>query len=130
MIARERSRRSMERVVRLIAAASMVTVIGCSTIDEVSTDIGIKDPDFCVRLEATPRANFFEGQPHVVRLLIHPLTDTIGFEEASESSLIAGKAPKGKTGEPVELRVVPGEKRTLTRPLPPGTHWLGVVADY
>lgn len=101
---------------------------------EVSGDLGVdvdaSAPRLCLEVEASERANFYAGQPHVVRLTIHPLTSALGFEQAHVDDLVAGVAPAGVSGEPIVVRVVPGEKRRLTDTLPANTRTLGIVADF
>ncbi len=87
-------------------------------------------PELCLRVSASPSANSYGGQPHAVRLLILPLESTLAFEQASEDSLLAGAAPKGAAGDPIDVRLVPGEERSLTDPLPLTARSLDIVADY
>jgi predicted component of type VI protein secretion system len=97
---------------------------------DVGTDIDPTAPRLCLRISASPRANFHGGQPHVVRLVIYPLESALGFEQASDDSLLAGTKPKGALGEPIDVRVVPGETRSVADPLPAAARSLGIVADY
>ncbi len=97
---------------------------------DLGTDVDVTAPRLCLRVQASPKANFYGGQPHVVRLLILPLTSALAFEQASEDSLLSGAKPQGAAGEPIVARVVPGETRTLVDPVPSNTRSLGVVADY
>lgn len=98
-------------------------------VGDLGTEVDPTAPRLCLRVQASPRANHYGGQAHVVRLLIHPLTSALGFEQASEDALLAGARPNG-AGEPIVARVVPGETRVLVDPVPPGTRSIGVVADY
>ncbi len=97
---------------------------------DVGTDVDPTAPRLCLAVTASPQANFFSGQPHVVRLLIYPLESALGFEQASEDSLLAGQRPKGAAGDPIDVRVVPGETRRIGDPLPANARSLGIVADY
>lgn len=97
---------------------------------DVGTDIDPTSPRLCLRITASPRANFHSGQPHVVRVVIYPLESALAFEQASDESLLAGTKPKGAAGESIDVRVVPGETRSLTDPLPANARSLGIIADY
>jgi len=97
---------------------------------DVGTDVDPTAPRLCLAVSASPRANFFSGQPHVVRLVIYPLESALGFEQASEEALLAGQKPKGAAGDPIDVRVVPGETRRIGDPLPANARSLGIVADY
>jgi predicted component of type VI protein secretion system len=108
-----------------IAAAMSTAEVG-----DLGSDVDPTSPRLCLRVQSGPRANFYENRPHVVRLVIFPLTSALGFEQASESSLLAGGRPQGAAGEPIQARIVPGETRKLADALPPNTRTLGVVADY
>jgi hypothetical protein len=99
-------------------------------VSDLGTDIDPTSPRLCLRVQAGPRANFYENRPHVVRLVIFPLTSALGFEQASESMLLGGGSPQGAAGPPVQARVVPGETRVIADALPAGTRTLGVVADF
>jgi predicted component of type VI protein secretion system len=105
---------------------------GMSTaeVGDLGEDVDPTAPRLCLRVQSGPRANWYEGRPHVVRLVIFPLTSALGFDQAGESSLLAGGRPKGAAGDPIEARVVPGETRKLADSVPPSTRTLGVVADY
>jgi predicted component of type VI protein secretion system len=87
-------------------------------------------PRLCLRVQASPKANFHGGQPHVVKLAIYPLQSALGFEQAHVDDLLGGAKPSGATGDPIVVRVVPGEQRSLEDPLPASTRMLGIVADY
>jgi len=97
---------------------------------DLGTDLDPSAPRLCLRVEASPRANFHGGQPHVVRLSIYPLQSALGFEQAHVDDLLAGASPPGAAGDPIVVRVVPGETRSLEDPVPPSTRTLGIVADY
>lgn len=97
---------------------------------DVGTDVDPTAPRLCLALSASPRANTYAGQPHVVRVVIYPLESALGFEQASEDSLLAGQRPKGALGEPIDVRVVPGETLRIGDPLPASARSLGIVADY
>jgi predicted component of type VI protein secretion system len=87
-------------------------------------------PHICLRLEASPRLNFFSGQPHVVRLGIYPLENEIGFEQASVDGLLRGEKPSGLAGPSIDVTIVPGESREVSNPLPPSATSIGIVADF
>jgi predicted component of type VI protein secretion system len=87
-------------------------------------------PHVCLRLEASPKLNFFSGQPHVVRLAIYPLENAIGFEQASVDGLLRGEKPSGLAGPSIDVTVVPGESREVLNPLPPSADSIGIVADF
>jgi predicted component of type VI protein secretion system len=108
-----------------IAAAMSSAEIG-----DLGTDVDPTSPRLCLHIQSGPRANFYESRPHVVRLVIFPLTSALGFEQASESMLLSGGQPQGAAGEPIQARIVPGETRSLSDTLPANTRTLGVVADF
>jgi predicted component of type VI protein secretion system len=108
----------------------IAATMSSADVGDLGTDVDPTSPRLCVRVQSGPRANFYEGRPHVVRLVIFPLTSALGFEQASESMLLGGGQPQGAAGEPIQARIVPGETRSLTDTLPAGTRTLGVVADY
>jgi type VI secretion system VasD/TssJ family lipoprotein len=87
-------------------------------------------PRLCLRVEASPRLNYFSGQPHVVRLVLYPLESSLAFEQADEDALLRGTQPAGVVGAAIQLKVVPGETRALADPLPPNVRAIGVVADF
>ncbi len=97
---------------------------------DLGIDVDTRAPRLCLEIEASPKANFYAGQPHVVRILIHPLESALGFEQAHVDDLVAGLEPPGSSGDPLVVRVVPGEKRRLTDVLPANTRTLGIVADF
>lgn len=111
-------------------AFQIAAEIKSEAVGDLGTDVDPTTPRLCLRIQSGPRANFYEGRPHVLRLLIYPLSSALGFEQASESMLLGGGQPQGASGEPVQARIVPGETRTLADALPPNTRTLGVVADY
>ena len=108
-----------------IAAAMSSAAVG-----DLGTDVDPTAPRLCLRIQSGRRANFYENRPHVVRLVIFPLTSALGFEQASESMLLSGGKPQGAAGEPIQARIVPGETRALSDALPANTRTLGIVADY
>jgi len=87
-------------------------------------------PRLCLRIEASPRLNFFSGQPHVVRLLLFPLESSLAFEQADPDGLLRGEQPAGLVGAAIQVKLVPGEKRELGDPLPASVRTIGVVADF
>ncbi len=100
------------------------------TAGDLGVDVDSGAPRLCLEIEASPKANFYAGQPHVVRLTIHPLASALGFEQAHVEDLVAGIPPPGVSGDPIVVRIVPGEKRRLTDTLPANTRTLGIVADF
>ena len=87
-------------------------------------------PRMCLEVEASPRLNFFSGQPHVVRIVLYPLESALAFEQASTDALLRGSSPGGLVGSAVQVKVVPGETRQIVDPLPPNVRAIGVVADF
>lgn len=84
----------------------------------------------CFALRASPRLNFFDGQPHVVRLSLLPLESRTGFDQSDEVGLISGEPPNGAMGKPITMRIAPGEERRVNETLPKGARFIGIVADY
>ena len=108
----------------------IAAAMSSASVGDLGTDVDPTAPRLCLRVQSGPRANFYENRPHVVRLVIFPLTSTLGFEQASESMLLGGGKPQGAAGDSIQARIVPGETRGLADALPPNTRTLGVVADY
>jgi type VI secretion system VasD/TssJ family lipoprotein len=90
-----------------------------------------KPVEACLRVNASPNLNLYEGQPHVVTLYLFPLSSTVGFEQTSVDDLLGGATPPGVEGSPVHVAVVPGEvKKKFEDFFPASTTQIGVVADY
>jgi type VI secretion system VasD/TssJ family lipoprotein len=87
-------------------------------------------PRLCLRVEASPRLNFFSGQPHVVRLVLYPLESSLAFEQTGADALLRGAQLAGVVGEAIQLKLVPGETHEFADPLPPNVRAIGVVADF
>jgi type VI secretion system VasD/TssJ family lipoprotein len=87
-------------------------------------------PRLCLRVEASPRLNFFSGQPHVVRLVLYPLESSLAFEQMDPDVLLRGEQPAGVVGAAIQVKLVPGETRELGDPLPASVRTIGVVADF
>jgi type VI secretion system VasD/TssJ family lipoprotein len=84
----------------------------------------------CIRLQASPDLNTYDGQPHVVVLTIYPLQSSLGFNQASSSDLVRGTKPEGLAGNSLQYTVQPGESRMFREEFPGTTRDVGLVADY
>ena len=87
-------------------------------------------PRLCLRVEASPRLNFFSGQPHVVRLVLYPLESSLAFEQMDPDVLLRGEQPAGVVGAAIQVKLVPGETRELGDPLPASVRTIGLVGDF
>lgn len=90
----------------------------------------LKPREVCLRIEAGPSLNLFDGEAHALNLLIYPLTGPAGFEGAPFDDLVAGRGVQGATGPPMSLMLNPGEVREVREVFPPTTGYAGVVANY
>jgi type VI secretion system VasD/TssJ family lipoprotein len=87
-------------------------------------------PRSCLRIEASPNLNVFEGEPHVVVLTFYPLLNSAQFQDSSPRDLLNGEKPAGLSGETWEATVLPGQKSEINEPLPRDTSAVGVLADF
>jgi type VI secretion system VasD/TssJ family lipoprotein len=84
----------------------------------------------CIKLEAKPDLNLFNGQPHPVTLFLYPLNQRLGFEQMGVNDLLEGKDPPGKVGERVSTVVNPGEQRAIEERFSGTAVFIGIVVDY
>jgi type VI secretion system VasD/TssJ family lipoprotein len=112
------------RVLLAIAAGHLALALpGCSSTP--------KPVEACLRVNASPNLNLYDGQPHVVTLYLFPLSSTVGFEQTGVGDLLGGATPPGVEGSPVHVLIAPGEsKKKFEDFFPSSTTQIGVVADY
>jgi type VI secretion system VasD/TssJ family lipoprotein len=91
---------------------------------------GAKPAEVCLSLVASPNLNSFDGQAHVVVVLLYPLQNISAFNTTDPVDLLRGVKPPGLTGDPWEVTVYPGEIKKLEEKLPRDTVFVGVVADF
>jgi predicted component of type VI protein secretion system len=84
----------------------------------------------CVKVQASPNLNLYDGQPHAVTLYLYPLVGTLGFEQASVSDLLEGATPPGVAGPRVPVTIGPSEEQTFEEAFPETAVYTGIVADY
>ena len=86
--------------------------------------------EFCMRVNASPNLNIFEGQAHVVALYVYPLQSSLGFQQLSVGELLTGTSPSGAAGRHLQVTVAPGQELDFKESFPPSTREVGIVADY
>ena len=112
----------MTRAFRLAFALLTLTVgWGCAS-------PGVRQS--CLRVEASPDLNSYDGQPHVTVLYLYPLESALGFEQMTVRELLRGGEPASLTGARRHVTVAPGENRTLRESFPRSTTYVGIVADF
>jgi type VI secretion system VasD/TssJ family lipoprotein len=104
------------------AAAALVGATGCASVT--------KPKEVCIKYEASPNLNIYEGQPHAVTIYLFPLAASAGFEQASVDDLLGGASPPGVVSAPVHFPVSPGQVGRFKDLFPGTTAQIGVVADY
>jgi type VI secretion system VasD/TssJ family lipoprotein len=113
----------VERTARLVFACCWALVaVGCAS--------GPSPSEMCLDVDASPKLNLYEGEPHVVVLKFYPLQNVSAFEATDAQDLVKGKKPAGLTGDPWEATVLPGQKLELSERLPRDTSDVGIVADF
>ena len=100
-----------------------VWLAACVTADSCSSRA-------CLKLDASPSLNLYNGQPHVAVLYLYPLENRLGFEQMPVTDLLSGATPAGLLGSRLQLTVTPGEQRDVNETLPRGANQLGLVADF
>lgn len=86
--------------------------------------------EMCLEIQASPKLNLFENEPHVVVLKFYPLQNAAAFQAADPQDLLGGKKLAGTTGDPWEATVLPGQSLSFTEQLPRDTLSVGIVADF
>ena len=116
---------------RHISRTLLVLAVGALALGLAGCSSTPKPVEACLRVDASPHLNLYDGQPHVVTLYLFPLSSSVGFEQTSVDDLLGGATPPGVEGAPVHLSIAPGElKKTFEDSFPPATTQLGLVADY
>lgn len=105
-----------------LVAAALATSAGCASVT--------KPKEVCLKYEASPNLNIYEGQPHAVTIYLFPLAASAGFEQASVDDLLSGASPPGVVSAPVHFPVSPGQVGRFKDLFPGTTAQIGVVADY
>jgi type VI secretion system VasD/TssJ family lipoprotein len=117
-----RRRRFGRGVAALACAAGVASQGACASTT--------KPREVCLRYEASPNLNIYDGQPHAVTLYLYPLAATAGFEQASIEDLLGGSTPPGVLSSPVHFPISPGQGGKFEDLFPGTTAQIGVVADY
>jgi type VI secretion system VasD/TssJ family lipoprotein len=112
----------VERTARLVFACFASLALGCAS--------GPEPSEMCLDVDASPKLNLYEGEPHVVVLKFYPLQNVAAFQAADAQDLVNGKKLSGTTGDPWEATVLPGQKLELSEKLPRDTGNVGIVADF
>jgi len=112
----------VERTARLVFACFASLALGCAS--------GPEPSEMCLDVDASPKLNLYEGEPHVVVLKFYPLQNVSAFQAADAQDLVNGKKPAGMTGDPWEATVLPGQKLEVAERLPRDTSNVGIVADF
>jgi type VI secretion system VasD/TssJ family lipoprotein len=86
--------------------------------------------EMCLEVQASPKLNLYEGEPHVVVLKFYPLQNVSAFQAADAQDLVSGKKLAGGTGDPWEATVLPGQSLSFSEQLPRDTLSVGIVADF
>jgi len=100
---------------------STLTLTGCRT-------AGVRRA--CLKLQASPSLNIYNGQPHVTVVYLYALESRLGFEQMNVSDLLSGATPPGLVGSRLQVTVAPGEKRSVDETFPRAARQLGLVADF
>jgi type VI secretion system VasD/TssJ family lipoprotein len=112
----------VERTARLVFACFALLALACAS--------GPEPAEMCLDIDASPKLNLYEGEPHVVVLKFYPLQNVAAFQAADAQELLNGKKLAGVTGDPWEATVLPGQKLELAERLPRDTASVGIVADF
>lgn len=95
------------------------------------------DPVFfpvCVKLEASPRLNWFRGSPHTVFARVAALSSSEAFEAAKVDALLGDQPPflPGMVGAPRQAHIHPGTTTTVLLDAVNGQTFgsVGVVVGY
>ena len=90
-----------------------------------------KPVEACLTITPSDKLHTYDGQPHVLPLLIYALSSTLAFERMDISALLSGdQKPEGVVGGPLELLIYPGQIVEFHEVLDAQTTQLGIVADY
>jgi type VI secretion system VasD/TssJ family lipoprotein len=91
---------------------------------------GPSPSSMCLGVQASPKLNLYENEPHVLVLKFYPLQNVAAFQAADPGDLLKGKKVAGATGDPWEATVLPGQSLDFSEQLPRDTSNVGIVADF
>ncbi|MBK7949155.1 MAG: type VI secretion lipoprotein TssJ [Deltaproteobacteria bacterium] len=108
---------------RLLLISSILAAIACA-------NDALKPRETCLTIKARASLNLYDGEAHALNLLLFPLAGATTFQETTVDDLLKNERIEGATGRPISLMVRPSEKREFREMLPPGTQFVGLVADF
>jgi len=120
----------VERTARLVVAGRRVLAGGVAVAVALACASGPSPSSMCLGVQASPKLNLYENEPHVVVLKFYPLQNAAAFQAADGQDLVAGKKLAGVTGDPWEATILPGQTLDFSEQLPRDTGSVGIVADF